>query len=606
MFIRSTYLVGLPLLFGAIGCSQSAFDDVTTRVQSGARVEWISDDAIVLGGPGETASLGAVVRNPDGSIVAGLPVVWSSSDSSKVEVDSNGRITASSALGSAVISASALGVESAHGTVVVAPPRPRTHLIPTNAIVERTDDTVTLETRSLQGQVREGDVVVSGSKVRLLGRVTSLSHAGAYVTAQLTPVSLVEAFDELDIDLVSPAAARFVSMAPSRKRLSLHIQDDDSSSHAEKVFESLFEDLKCTAGDRIVDVRFDGGSMSWNHAWTLRTVLKSKGLHVREFMVSVEGKITTAAKTGTLTVNAAEVAFTCKLGLPSIAIPIVSVGPLAIGASVSPSIGLRASGKFPGSEIRLEGPSAAATAEIAVGAGYRDTGGLYPIQQLDVMNVTATPGSLNIRTPESWDVKVGPFVEATAAISADVGPFNLASVDFASLELRGTYHTTMQPPFEYRFPEYKGPRWTVDIGTGLHVGLDVHSPVITLLKKIGIPIKDPHVDLLALNRDWTVLHSPELTAHVVPDEEPTIVRASVPTRPISYTGNRVEFWSWDSKGPKMLGHAPLNADGHADARIQSSEGPTGAIKAFLFDNVHGWMDLPYTTNQPLILSSSPQ
>ncbi len=602
MFTRSRYSLVLLSLVASIGCSQSASDNGTTGIQPGARVEWISDDAIVLGALGETASLNAVIRNPDGSISASAPIVWESSDPTKVQVDSHGNVTASSGLGAAVISASALGAQAAHGTVVIAPPKPRTHLIPNRAIIEHADGYTTLETRSIPPDIRVGDIVVSGSKARLLGRVTSLSSSGSYLTVKLASVSLVEAFDELDIDLVSPAAPFLVTMTPTRRRVSLRIQDDDSSSRVEGAFESLFEDMKCTAGDRDVDVRFGGGMLSWNHAWTLRTVLKSKGLRVERFQVSVEGRISAAAKTGTLTVHASELAFTCKLALPSIAIPVVSVGPLAVGASISPSIGLRASGKFPGSEIRLEGPSVAANAEIAFGAGYQDKTGLFPIQQFDVTDVRTAPGSFMVTTPESWDLKVGPFVEAKASISADVGPFNLASIDFAALELRGTYHSTMQPPFEYRVPEYRGPRWAVDVGTALHVGLDVHSPIFKLLDKVGVPINNPRVDVLDLNRDWKVLQSPDLTAQAMTEDGHTIVRASIPTRPISYTGKRVEFWSWDPKGPRMLGHAPVDATGHADTQVQSAADPLGNIKAFLFDDLHGRMDLPYTTRQPLVIS----
>jgi hypothetical protein len=168
--------------------------------------------SVFFTGTGQSASLTAQLRDPQGSLSTGSPVTWVSSAPEKVSVDANGRLVAV-AIGSAQIVAESAGVRSAPTLVFVAQPKAGTVLVSDAQVVAvgaplglsagqapglGTQYEVTLKDVATPAL---GTIVLAAESAPVVGKVvaTRQDAAGLVVTLALAP--MYQVFDAYDIRL---------------------------------------------------------------------------------------------------------------------------------------------------------------------------------------------------------------------------------------------------------------------------------------------------------------------------------------------------------------------------------------------------------------------
>lgn len=201
-------LAGIALLAGCIGGGSGGGvgpDNTVARVA-------ISPGAVLLTGAGQSRTLLAQAYNKAGDPLPDVSVTWSTNDPATIGVDDHGVITAQVGVGSAQITATADGVESAPLLALVAVPVPSAVLVADDQVAEApvpVDPAADLDIGyrmavtlyDAPGIPALGSTIV-GTGVHPIGGVVVATDPRANGTTQVTyeMVALSELFTELAID----------------------------------------------------------------------------------------------------------------------------------------------------------------------------------------------------------------------------------------------------------------------------------------------------------------------------------------------------------------------------------------------------------------------
>ncbi len=136
-----------------------------------------------------------------------LGLVWSSSDTSIVSVDGQGRVKAAS-VGTAIVTARAAQITAQSATVSVVELASQTVIVPTFDIIGRTRKDIELRKTSLTKALHPGQIVVGDDGSVVARLIDNGSGSGGTLRFRITPAAAAEAFAAGSV--APPAAASCV------------------------------------------------------------------------------------------------------------------------------------------------------------------------------------------------------------------------------------------------------------------------------------------------------------------------------------------------------------------------------------------------------------
>lgn len=195
---RSLALAALAVLLalGLSGCGTGVSAPTVARVV-------ITPGAQLLTASGESRTLTAQAYDASGDPLD-APISWSSSDDGAVTVDEAGVVTSVAALGSALITASAQGVDSFPASIVIAQPVAGAVLLADDDVVSGPGPATTAG--QLQVTVRDatalspGTIVLPSGSAAVAGRVETLEPSSGGTLVTYTPLPPQQLFERLSLD----------------------------------------------------------------------------------------------------------------------------------------------------------------------------------------------------------------------------------------------------------------------------------------------------------------------------------------------------------------------------------------------------------------------
>lgn len=344
----------------------------------------VSPSAVLLTEAGQTAQLAAVATGADGTAV---PVTWTSSDPAQVTVDNNGKVTALTNLGGALIYVDA-GDRSTPVAVLVAQPVPGAVLITDAQVASEPQPLGDPNALPLNGDryrarltgieaPSAGAIVLASGSARIGGRVLSSSAtaAGVDVEYELVPLTELLARYSFDFDIpLDPRDAGLRSVVTNNQFASVDgpaVRDTDIGMAFDRTVEQEVEfeagPLKCKAG---VAAKFESTAFDIKAATDLTLQVEGR----REEADTTTPEHTKVVLTGPLSLEIfgglrAQAGFegsaSCEV---SKAIPVPLGGILALVLAVTIPIGLEATaeGKIKAVDVEL-GPKGHLGATVTIG-----------------------------------------------------------------------------------------------------------------------------------------------------------------------------------------------------------------------------------------------
>lgn len=420
-----------------------------------ARVE-IRETGLLLTAVGASRQLTAVVTDEQGQVVD-VGVSWSSTNAAAVGVDSNGRVTANAATGSAQITAQARGVPSAPLLVAVTTPATGTVLLTDAQIV---GDPVASDPSAAPSFANTYRVVLSGvaapaigqrlvnteSKV-VAGEVVAVASSGAThtVTLKLVPARVLLPGLNLNetIDL-SRAAVEFApdiaaaydivrsghtytftpkpkasgSASPRARALAAQ------GTHALPPFTS------CESTLNALPIALDGPPLFNLTIDPALDVLFTAANGVERLIVRAEPVVRVQAG---LNVTAAfEGKIECKVELFAIRIPVGGALSLVVGGLVPVGVGIEAGGKVTVATLAI-GARVEAKAKAQIGLTCPGGGGCGFVGELSDTSLQYAP---TLDLPSLGDLRVEPTLMAFGYFGAEIGNPFLRQIRFDAFKAR--------------------------------------------------------------------------------------------------------------------------------------------------------------------------
>lgn len=585
------------------GCAGSA--------APGARIDVTSAAALMLTAAGAMAQASAVVVDKDGVPLEGATVRWTSSDPSVVEVTADGRATAQTAVGSAVLTAS-YGDLRAIVTAAVVTLRPETVVIETQDVVSLSEDKRTLVLRNgshLDG-VREGAVVVHADQDGFLSRVTSVTRTAGELHLTLTDAAITDAVLEMELNALSPEAQ--ASGAEAQEP----IDDGIGQQRA-----ALTAPLSCKVESTLANVRFDAASFTEDVRLQQQVIYRVSEGTVQHFEAVFLGSVNLKAKFAAVRLRTGvKGKITCTIELKSIPLFRVPIwGPIALAGSGAPILGAKLEAEYLSNEMIFTGLTVERGEDFSIGFGYRQGEGFYPVGESTTTAESVQLGKLKeLPSEEAIRGKVELFIGLKLAAGLAAGPEVVGKLDFAKVTVPGGYDFSLQTPFAHDEPDYSGPKWEAYAKLEGDIKPLLSGPTNAAakwLERIGIEEVDDGltafgalvgVDAKLFSFKRRLHTSPTVTLSATPQSVETDSTVEIDVMATSHADDaRAEAMLFTAgRTPRGLGTEMLTDNGTATMRWtprQFDEG-THQVRGFVFDGIFGDVGLPYASESMATLT----
>ncbi len=550
---------------------------------SPSSILFTSDQSVILPSMGSTYQFAAMAGS-------GRAISWTSSDPQTVSVSPSGLVTAKAQSGSATISLATEGVATATAFVVVAAPGPKTILINSADVLSNSGTSITLTPNAATKAIVVGDYVVSGSKARILGKVTAASITAQAVSLQLTQASLVSAFPDLSIHLLGSPITATLEVSQGKAAL---VQ----TNGARVALTREGSGFTCTdSNGAAVNTTLSGPSFNAPVQVQLEATLDSHGFTAQDFSLIVHISIPASIKSGSVTfVASGQTSFACVAETPNLEVPAVDIGPIVIDGSISGETTLAVTASANGT-LTLTGPSVSDTFSGTDGISWSQSAGWS-----SVTNNTSTGPTFN-PPGFKFTAQVGGSLTASfrvnEGISASLTDLTLATADLAYAEIGGALKFNMSSPLAYMTSGYMGPTWNEELDLSAGPEIKVSGPVVDLLNELGLPT--PNVSWELFKQPIPLGNSPTPTLAV---SSATITAGNsetfTVTAPAGYAEATVSVYAFPTPGsPFLIGSKTLDSKGSATVTWTPSGSQDGTynVQAVVFGDVFGTLGFPYPAN----------
>lgn len=496
--------------------------------RSSAIIRFISDQGVILRGPGSQYRLRVVVISARGGQVIREPVRWRSDDPAAVSVSPDGTVTAHTSTGSATVTVAAVGAAPQAAQVLVARPGPATELIPTTDVLAASPASVRLRRTAQTEALKRGQILVSNGHVGggLLAQVVSVSAHGSAVTAVVRPSSMPAAFTALSVHMLGAPVTTVVPAGAI------------GTTAAGSV------DCRVSTGAH-VSVTLLGPGLSVHATVQLDVVLDTHFLSVRRFELALRATLPVTVTTGGVKVSAAgKATATCDLALPSLEVPTpVFLGPIDISGEVSPTAGIDASVTAAAALI-LPGPTLSQTTHALDGIAYASASGWQDMHANTTGPVRVTPGTPTLTA--AGKTGLAPFLRVNFGVGATIAGNQMAGAALAYAEAKASYTFAIGSPLGRYDPGYTGPRWGTTLTLSGGAQADLTGDLAKLLRWIGL--STPGVAWPAFSHTIPVAGSPAITVTAAPGTPPNRVTRLSASLPAGYNGDQVIFVAYPASG----------------------------------------------------------
>ncbi len=592
---------GLLLLLTACGGPGAT----TPRI---ARID-VTPGALLFTRAGETRTLTAQAFDSQGDPLDAT-FRWTSSDPSAVQVGDDGSLSTAADLGSALITASADGVDSFPASVVVAQPVAGAVLLTDDQIVagptpvDGTSDPIEQHV-TLDGVtgVTAGSILLGAEAIGVGGKVVAATPSGGKLEVVYDPLPPQELFDRLDLeqdyDLSAAVPVPAGALAPSAK---VHRGADGA----------FVLDLGATAGPAPLATTCEGEASFITISGLQSTLENDLRFYLHERTDAgdpkaagayVHGKLVQKVS-GSLKVDAGfNGTYTCKKTLWEVPIPVSGVASILARPELPIGVAVSGSGSLTlaGATLGVEG---SAGLNVKAGFTWDDSGDVTLLHAVDPI-VEPPSITADLVTPPDFRVGLGAFTGLSSGVDlkvAGIGDVNIVQAQLGpkqSLDLAGLNAQASDTHYASSY-DLTGVA-SVAIGTDL-------SKLISWLK---LPVT---LQALQVQETLPISHSPTgsvavSTTSAAPGDTVHVHVALDPDH-VTYLGHynvrRVLVYAFeDGQDPALVGTIELSASNQTsfDTDWDTSGLPAGDyhVVAFVVDDL-----LARIHELPLEVSADPK
>ena len=418
-----------------------------------AEVRIVSDHSVLFTGSGQTAQVMAEVVDQDG-VPLEVEVTWESSDPDQVSVDSQGRITARTSLGSAMITAKYRDLR-AIVTALVVELTPDGVPVASESVIETLEDRITLRRTAATEAIEVDDVVINGGRPGFLARVVAIEFFAERVVLDVEQAALTDAIAELELSARADA------------QLNEPLADEDSAEPSvEPRIEKLTIPLECKLNEQLVNVEVIGFNFGPKMSLSTDVQLRIQNSTVERLELALVGEFGIEAGFGEAKVTGGvRGKVECKVSLtevPFAAIPIA--GPIAIAATATPNAGVEIELDYAAAELTLNGAVVKKSIRIKAGVGYERTPGFRLIDEVTTLQDELEFLPASKAPDDKFKAKIEPFLGLEFGIATTLGPFPIVSFGVLGAKVLGGYELEITEPLSPDELRYTGPKWKLYVG----------------------------------------------------------------------------------------------------------------------------------------------
>ena len=610
----------LPLVIALVSCQHSSGSDG----DESRHIEIVSDRTFIFTGAGESAQIQAVVVGPGSHEDASAELTYVSSHPDIVSVDAEGFLTAQTGdLGSAVITISSEDLQPVVVTAVIAELTSETHYVESGEVISVDADTgaVVLVRNERTDTLQVGDVLLSGDRAGLLCRVTSFEQQESRLLVQTVPADLTEAFENIIVE-AEGAPVDYTTIVDGDGVVTLdqngrqvepppNDRDEVSTDSAHEMrgqplTVSSIADMPCELNGRVVTIDFTGASIQQRLSLVPHLALEIRSRTVARFDLYVDGLARVTATIGQIDIAGGITgSVECKLELEPIPLAFLPVtGPLGLGPTVTPVIGVDLSLQYSLGTATIFGAQIDSGVRALMGLGYTAPEGFRVIREYeevgDGVQLLAADGSLS----QSLTASISPYFGVTIDIAALLGPLTLTSFSLIDGKVGAGAELSMSLPISSQEYGYAGPRWQsyVTASASLQPLVGGFAQLERLLSRLGIPAAAAllEINLTIIELQRVLAESPEPTLDVRPDRVPFGEAVTLEVAARGAVGANVEFLAFKDRTapPIVIAQATTSPEGDATATWTPGDDEVGVydIAALVYDGVLGGLGFPYATH----------
>ena len=356
------------------------------RNHSSARIEFTTDQSILLEEVGQSYQFGAHVVTSTGLEIPGIELNWTIEPSTLVTLTDSNNETAtvevnSLGLDSITLTASAPALQiSTEAQISLADLAPDANYLDSDVVIDNgggAGDVILVRNAETE-LIQPGDILISGDAGALLVRVLSVTLTADQVILTVEPAKITDAFTNLDVNSSSQAQTTAVHFDIRTNEVTIK-----SNFETGQVTTQQFSvgGLECKDEFKVdFGLSLSGGYIDWVFDNKLKGSLIISNSTVQEFSFAATQTLELVAKTGELkfsSVLAGKV--TCELPLPRLETPAIPISIFALGMGLQPKLGIEVSGGFSGPSFSIKGPAGKITDTATEGIKYTAASGWEPI-----------------------------------------------------------------------------------------------------------------------------------------------------------------------------------------------------------------------------------
>ena len=497
----------------------------------------------------------------------------------------------------------------AEATVIIAQPASNTVMVDSSLILSKSASQAVLANTPATAQIKTGDIIASGNKAGLLVKVNSVQNSGNTLLVNTTPVSLPEAFKNLNINISSLPVT--LTLVVSNGRASL-VSPTGQVMPLNRAALGGFTCVDDKSGSA-VQANYTGPTVTLPVPTNLHLELSTTGstlppfYSLQSFSLLVHMQIPAKLTFGSINFSAANnVGFTCTMPIGSIDIPALDIGPFTIGGHLAAELGVKVDATANG-QYTITLPTIADTLTADDGVEWNSTSGWQAITNNSSSGQTVTtPGS---EFSSSIEGSVGAYLDCKAGIdlSTLLGG-DLGGVDLAYAEIAGTMNLGIQAPFNVTSNGYTGPKWAAKLEVTAGPTLQISGSITQLFNYLGLSTNLGSWNLYDQSYPLGQSPMPVIQAsqsQITPGTPVTFTLTAVPP---AAAGDAIKLYAYKAKGTvgTEIGTGIVSSTGSTTITWTPTAAQIGNYEVVqaIYDNVFGQLNLPYAST-PIPISVVP-
>lgn len=434
--------------------SGSGFEDLPNF-----EIRFTGNSSAMFTDTGQQAEFEVTYVNDQGQPVDTSTLEWCLEDDSLLEISPSGTSATVTSTGFDITSVDVIVRDpvthaSARGLIYFADLQDNAFIIEDTLVINGVTPppgetgTIRLVRNAFSESLIVGQVFATDAELGILVKILGITIGPDYIDFEVEQATLEELFANLDIDTESTTTNLRVFTEPDGQATLAQVNDQGQAIETLAV-----GDWTCSSSS--VDIKAFFPTVTFDIKRKTGVIFKISGFSVKKFGITSKGEGKVTGSWGSeLKVEIAPKTM-CEIEFGTISGPGILIGPILIGAGVSPKLGFEIKVTIPTLSVALiEPPKMEGVAKWDMGFIWDSVSGLDNVNEFESnfkMVKNASP-----KDEAETSITFKPY----AGANVDLTFWKWPVFSFLKLEFGFPYQLDWSGPFDYTHKDYLGPTWT--------------------------------------------------------------------------------------------------------------------------------------------------